>query len=133
GFTSHAFVCNNRVISNGNGSGIGVTNSSFQRFYHNTIVTKNNGTALSVTYNNSQWSDNEWNNNIITCLGTGAAANISNVGTNNTWDYNLYYTSGLTLFSNLTFANWQTGGQDSHSVVVNPNFVNETDLHLTSG
>ena len=48
-------------------------------------------------------------------------------------DYNVYYTTtGIMNFYNGTswksFAQWQALGYDTHSVVVNPNFTNTTDL-----
>jgi uncharacterized repeat protein (TIGR02059 family) len=48
-------------------------------------------------------------------------------------DYNVFYcTAGTPFFgygtNTLTFAQWQALGYDTHSVVVNPNFNNSTDL-----
>jgi len=48
-------------------------------------------------------------------------------------DYNIYYCeSGTPVFNiggdSKTFVQWQALGYDKHSVVVNPNFINTTDL-----
>lgn len=52
-------------------------------------------------------------------------------------DYNLYYcVAGTPIFeyqgAQKTFAQWQALGYDTHSVVVNPNFNNSTDLCPTA-
>jgi len=52
-------------------------------------------------------------------------------------DYNIYYTTSgsvrfIYLGSSKTFAEWQALGYDTHSVVINPNFINTTGLVPTS-
>lgn len=126
-----ALIANNSII----GRDYGMRNyyGSHQQFYHNTI---RGNTGIYVSYNNAGYSDNEWLNNIITSSGTGNAARISNSGTNNTWNHNLYFTKGANVFYNsaTAFITWQTTDrQDTSSIVTDPFFSGETDLRLTSG
>ncbi len=123
-------VINNIIVN----TGTGISNSSGnkQHFYHNSIHAKYYGIEINYLVNAS---NNDWKNNIISVAGTWNAAVIyDNSGTNNTWDYNLYHSNGPDLFFFLfntpgAYASWQSSGQDIHSVVQDPGFVSETDLH----
>lgn len=130
-------VANNRITSTSTG-GTTVYNyqGSNQRYYHNTISSANAGAGFDYGAVNND--NNDWKNNIIVSSAAAAGYSIggSNLGANNTLDYNLYYTaSGASPFT--TFANlaaWQTAkGWDLHSVVTNPDFASATDFHLKAG
>ncbi len=133
---TNTIVVNNVIIN----AITGIINYSGnnQHFYHNSINAKNYG--IQISYGTSD-SNNTWRNNIIThSAAVGNAAVIDdNTGINNTWNYNLYYSTGADLFSYLytsspsAYASWRATGQDANSVVGNPDFVSETDLRLKKG
>jgi hypothetical protein len=133
---SPTLIANNKITSSSaNGTTVYNYQGANQRYYHNTISSANAGAGFDygATDNN-----NDWKNNIIISTSTTAGYSIGggSLGTNNTVDYNLYYTaSGASPFT--TFANlaaWQTAkGWDLHSLVANPDFVSTTDFHLKAG
>lgn len=132
-----ALIANNRITSSSSG-GTALYNyqGANQRYYHNTISSANTGAGFDYAATNND--NNDWRNNIIVSASASAGSSIggTNLGANNTLNYNLYYTvSGASPFS--TFANlaaWQAArGWDLNSIVVNPDFASTTDFHLKSG
>ncbi len=128
--TAGALIANNVVNITGN-YGIRNQTSSYMRFYNNTIsVTGNYGVYINYA---ASYGNNSWRNNIIhtsSISNTAYAAFITNNGTNNTWDYNLYYNLGTSLFSAYTtLPLWRTAsGQDLNSIKYRPAFMSATNL-----
>ncbi len=124
---ARVLIANNSIAVNGS---YGIRNqvSSYQSFYNNTFnVTGTYGVYINYA---SSYSNNEWKNNVIANTTTGVAAFITNSGTNNVWDYNLYYTPGTSLFSaNATLPLWRAAsGQDMNSITARPAFISNTNL-----
>ena len=90
-----------------------------------------------------QWycTNNVVKNNVVYgAAGRKLINNENTSGSNNVYDYNLYYGSGCTwMWRNVlysTFSDYKTGsGQDSHSLNTDPLFadVANLDLHIQSG
>ncbi len=132
---SKGLISNNFIQSGTNGDGIVCGNSSYQKFYFNSV--NKTGTASSYYQYSSSYIDVK--NNIFANRSTGFVVYL-NGGSNNSMDYNDLFQTGTdigynqgtsTSYSDL--AAWRIGtGFDLHSVSVDPNFVSSTDLHVVN-
>jgi len=88
--------------------------------YNNTINDARNGTGSFLTVTTDTPALVNVENNIVTGC---KACLVSNIGT---FDYNLYYYNGGApgLMNNGTWAQWQSSGHDTHSIVADPLYVN---------
>jgi len=117
--------------------GISLTTANFfDIFYNNVNITSthtSNGRALYVNSGN----DLHIFNNIFKNGGGGYAYYISTPSAVNSSDYNNLYSSGL------NFAYWNgvlidlgalqiVSGMESHSISVDPNYLSDTDLHVSN-
>ncbi len=127
------------VVKNGN-IGVRVKGYNGVRVYNNTFYTTTTTTALIYITNNDDISSSSgssgtkiFNNIFYTSPGTVIIYLYSDCRTGFECDYNIYYCDGENpLFSLdgkvLTWSQWRALGYDSHSVILNPGFVNTTSL-----
>lgn len=114
--------------------GLYFTSSDYVNAYHNSVHAQGTSTSGRALYV-SGGSVNALNN-IFAHTGSGYAAYISSglVSSN----YNVFYTAGANLgyFNSSNRSNlaaWQSAsGFDGNSIMTNPNFVSNTDLHTTN-
>ncbi len=117
--------------------GFGIYNTNQTSIYHNTVRTED--PSGSYVFTHSGGVQDSVYNNVFANMGAGPVI-YSSSSVNNSFDYNVLYTSGSffgELYTNLTDATnltqWQQlTGYDSHSINVNPLFVSTTDVHITN-
>jgi len=149
-----SLVANNFINMSGAASSIiGIydnsgTSAAFN-IYNNTVVVSGtgSGTNTSSCYYRNQNSVSNIKNNLFVnkrTVGTGThyVVRYSSSATGNlSSDYNNYYSSGgtnstlgkidATDYANLT--NWKAAsGKDDHTLSINPSFVSDSDLHLST-
>lgn len=138
-------IYNNWVV-NGGGSGdctgLAVYNCNYLNFVYNNVLITSSLTNSSAYYHYAQYSNTFIkliNNNFIN-KGAGYAYNVPGTNTANldSVDYNNLYSSGSyvanwggTNYSNLS-ALVAASNKDSHSISLDPGFINNGDLHVSN-
>lgn len=142
GLSSAQGLISNNFISVGGTStarGIYLSLSDYQRVLHNNIhVYSTNGTlANTAPLYVSGCASTTIKNNALSNGGPGYAI-FSNNNTAFIANHNTYYATGVSLgywngISTATIADWRTSsGQDANSLDVNPQFMSNTDLHVSN-
>ncbi len=143
GYPSLTYLIANNMLTTRNGgniiksTGINYTNASYINTYFNSIwIQDGDATSAAVDISEIHSSYNTIQNNIIINSGTqGFAVIVNNMSQNNSFDYNLYYTTTPNIFKDnmysYTLDSWiSTYNSDYNSFVALPDFVSETDLHI---
>ncbi len=138
---NEALIANNFFHINTSGatcSGISCISSAYQKIYNNSVnVTGSNNTSYAIIFDGYGSIGLQIKNNIL-ANNAGGPANYCYISTSLfSTDYNSYFTSGVNLcnyYGNLpTLAAWQSAtSKDAHSVVVNPPFISNSDLHIST-
>jgi hypothetical protein len=139
---NRGLIANNFIIINsGSGSynyGIYAFNSTNYDYYHNSINITSGGTSskgLYISQGNPSQNINIMNN--IVKINDGYAVYASSADGVTNFDYNSYYSNATNKFyfgaNRTTFAAYQQANpKESHSIYHNPDFVSNTNLHLTN-
>lgn len=139
-------IVNNLIYENKK-YGIQFSKGSIDNFVaHNTVYTTGGLDAVNITSggNHGPNTGNKFSNNILVALGSGGRVGLIYGETNPPAesDYNIFWTgSGKAVVTNetkkdkLKFSDWKTQGFDTHSLNMDPQFVNpeKRDFHLKSG
>lgn len=128
------------VTSTSLSSGYGIynNNNTYTDYFYNNINyrggTGNNRYAFYLTGGNNI----RLQNNMVVASNGGVCIYLNAAGTLNYSDYNNFYTTGSVLgyygaTSAPSLAAWRTySGEDANSISSNPQFVSNTDLHVTN-
>lgn len=139
------YIVNNSIaIDNGTASqeawGFYAYYSRYQNFINNSVNVKGSATgsqAARFYYTNStSYRNNTIRNNVFSNEGPGVAAYIYYLRSDNSYDYNNYYTQGNNLIERgspggnfKTLEAWRSAtSEDMHSISYEPGFMNSTDL-----
>lgn len=130
-------ITNNFVSIGGSGSVIALCmdTSGYWNVYHNTLHTFSNSTSLNVALSVSELQYSNFRNNIYSSNYEYAVL-LRNPFLLNTSDYNVFKNNGSNIIHYLTgdlsLPYWQTYYQNElHSIQAAPQFVSNTDLHVT--
>ena len=134
-----SLIANNFIKSGGNsntiGNGLLITGSSHIQLLHNSISSRPSNTSHRNQISTS--SHIELFNNIFAIYTSGTALRFNN-NTNISSNHNVYYTTDNIILENgsetyTLLADWiNDSGQDENSLTTNPQFVSESDLHVTA-
>ena len=138
---NRGLLANNFVVANGSGSfnGINTTSSTSVDVIFNSVhVIGGSGTAGAFGNTGGVSTDVRVVNNIFSNTAGGMAFNMQNNSGYSQFDNNVLYYTGANLgrvgasnYANL--AAWTAATtNDSNSIVADPEFVSNTDLHITS-
>jgi PKD repeat protein len=126
-------------IFHGGATNIRIKGFNGVKIYNNTFYSVNSSTLIYIDANTTTPSINTKikNNIFFTPSGTPVIYLASGCGNGFECDYNIYYCAGSNpVFyvngSSITWVAWLALGYDTHSVIVNPNFINTTALVPTS-
>ncbi len=139
--TAPSLIANNFISINGSASGtwfgFWVQNCNFMDFVYNSLNINGGGTGASAFYQSSGTNIQILNNNFVVQTGSGYPMYITSPTAITRSDYNnlkpngpnvAYWSGAKTSLTALTAASQK----DSSSVSILPDFVSNTDLHLTS-
>ncbi|MGO9203148.1 MAG: hypothetical protein ACLQM8_21720 [Limisphaerales bacterium] len=96
--------------------------------YNNTLNDARNGSGACIEVTTDKPALVSVQNNVI----TGCNACVASAGNIGVWNYNLYLHSGGApgLMNNQTWSGWQGSGNDTHSIVADPQYVNATAFNF---
>ncbi|MDX9931246.1 MAG: right-handed parallel beta-helix repeat-containing protein [Bacteroidales bacterium] len=130
-------IANNFVSIGGSGTAIALAmdTAGYWNVYHNTLHTYSNTTSLNVALSANELHYSNFVNNIFSSNYEYSVL-LKSPFLLNTSDYNVFKNNGPTIIhylnSNFTLLNWQANYQSElHSIQASPQFISNTDLHVT--